>query len=1163
MVGMRHSEDCGREPTIRVILTLAVLMAISLSPANAQPPEEQSHQFITRQWTTNDGLPQNSVNAILQDAQGYLWIATYGGLARFDGVRFEMFESADNPGLPNDRILTVSSSNDGRLSVGTEESGIAYYSEGIFTPFDPPDGMGLKGVNEIYRGPSGTLWIGTAVDLLRLDTSGAFTRFSTADGLPDPPVYSFVEEADGTLWVGTHGGLAVLKGDVFARISDSRSKVDRVRAIVPAQDGGFWIGAGSGLFRANTDHRLETVALPTALRHQAVRCLLSDRMGALWIGFEFAGLHHIVTGEIHRVEIEKVSVSENISSLFEDAEGSIWVGTAADGLFRLTRPRFTSVGRPGSLLDIPTIPIVGDGHGGVWIGTNCNGLFHFEDGKTTQLGREAGLHDLCVWSLLRTNNGDLWIGALDGELSRLHGSEIQRLKIPDSSRKTVRALYETTNGTILVGTDSGAFRLNPETDEFTPIERTSDLGIYFITEGEDDALWLGTNHGLHMFKGLDHRVWNRANGLGSSIVRAVKLDSDGTVWIGTYGAGLYLLEQDRLFHFGTHNGLPENIVSRIIEDELGRFWMTGNRGVTMVEKSDLRAVVDGAPGLITAQLFGKADGMLENECNGGGQPAGWLSHEGMLWIPTIKGIATVDTRIESRNVLPPPVHITRVFSNGHEVDHSEKSILPPDSRNLEIHYTALSYVAPPKVRFRYRLEGVDQDWQDAGTRRVAYYPFLPPGHYRFDVIACNNDCIWNMEGDSFIFEVKPRFVQTPWFFLLLILVIAGLVGGFMRFRQTELRQRERELRSLVANRTMELEELAALVEKINSAHLPEEILQFVFDSFRPTIPYDRIGFAVITADSKDVRAVWARNDTGSMKLEKDFKAALEGSSLNHLLETNKPRIINDLVAYLEAHPTSESTKRIVEEGMRSSLTCPMRTHAQPLGFLFFSSCKLNTYRDAHIRFFSQVAAQLSVAIERSRLYSDLLDTQYRLQGANKILEGLASQDGLTGLANRRTFDAQLVEEWRRSLRSGLPLSLMMIDIDHFKLFNDTYGHLEGDNCLLRFATELQSSFQRAGDSVGRYGGEEFTVILPNTTAHDATLAADRFLKKLENLQIPHKGSPSSPWVTASIGIATERPRPGDQQNILILHADRALYRAKEAGRNRYHHDHKHDPESES
>ena len=535
-------ETDGQGITTAVAVTLMGLVFTLFQTVSAQALLEQPSRLIARQWTTDDGLPQNSVNAILQDTEGYLWIATFGGLARFDGVRFETLESADNPGLPNDRILTLASSDPGQLLVGTEQSGIAFFEKKKYTPFDPPDGLGIKGVNEIYRGPTGTLWIATAVDLLRLDISGEFTRFSGVDGLPDPPVYSLLEEADGTLWVGTHGGLAVLSQGSFKKITTNRSTVDLVRAIASASDGNIWIGAGSGLFRATVDHHLEQVTLPSSPKGTyAVRCLLTDRSGALWIGFEFGGLHLLASGRDHKIETVDASLPDNISTLFEDAEGSIWIGTAADGLFRLTHPRFISFGKPKSLLDIPTVPIVGDGQGGLWIGTNCNGLVHLTDGGMTQLGRDAGLNNLCVWSLLRTQNGDLWIGALAGELSRFDGSTLERFEVPDSSRKTVRALHEVADGEILVGTSSGAYRLNPQTTRFSPIEGTSDLGIYFITTSEDGALWLGTHSGLHILKGSDHRVWNRSNGLASDIVRAITLDPDGAAWIGTYGGGLYLL----------------------------------------------------------------------------------------------------------------------------------------------------------------------------------------------------------------------------------------------------------------------------------------------------------------------------------------------------------------------------------------------------------------------------------------------------------------------------------------------------------------------------------------------------------------------------------------------------------------------------------------------
>jgi len=1137
---------------VKLLLAVFVLGFNTTSLTFARISDDLADHLIAKAWTTEDGLPQSSVNDIVQTSDGYLWMATFGGLARFDGVDFESFGVARNPGLPSDRILSLLETKDGVLWVGTERSGTAFIEEGKFRTFEPPDALGLNGVARIYEGPSGTLWFGTAVDLLRLRPDGEFTRFTTEDGLIQPPIYSILEEADGRVWVGSQRGLSVLRGNRFEPITAPDAAITLIRAIHRSRSGDLWIGASEGLFLHSMLRGLEQEPLDTDNNLREIRCIIEDQIGNLWIGLE-RGLYRIVNGDLLDVGSETGLSNMDVSELLEDAEGTIWAGTSNAGLYQLKPAKFTSFGGKDSPLDVSTIPIVSDGSDGLWVGTNCEGLIHLERGEVTILKQDDPSFASCFWSLLKTRSGDLYIGTHGDGLYRLRGADFEILGGPASPEGVVRALHETAEGHILVGTDSGVFRFDPSTSSFLPIEGTAGLTVFFITQGNEGTLWLGTQTGLHVISGHEHKIWDTSNGLTSNIVRAIYLDRQEVAWIGTYGGGLYRLDGDHLSHFGKHNGLHENVVSMIIEDESGRLWMTGNSGVTRVSKSELNRVAGGLADEVVSTLFGKADGMLENECNGGGQPAGHLTEDGFLWVPTISGVSMIDTRNDTVNLLPPPVHIKEVRVDGRELDLSRPAVLQPGSRNLEISYTALSFVAPSKVRFKYRLTGIDEEWQEAGTRRVAYFPFLPPGSHQFQVIARNNDGFWNETGATFEFMVKPRFVQTPWFFGLVVVAVAGIMGGIMRLRHLSLRQRERMLTQLVANRTAELEKLAGLAERINSAILPEDVLQHVFDSFRPTIPYDRIGFAIITEDGQTVRAAWACSDQAHMELGKGYEEPLKGGTLENILKTGEPRILNDLEAYREAHPGSDSTRLIVDEGMLSSLTCPLYAMDNPLGFLFFSSRFKEAFTDVHIQFFQQIAGQLSHAIEKSRLYSDLLQTREDLEKANLELEALATQDGLTGLTNRRVLDTRLDEEWRRCIRSRTPLSLLMIDIDYFKLYNDTYGHQKGDECLKRFAEELEFSFQRSGECVARYGGEEFAVVLPDTTAKEASKAATRFLKHLEALRISHESSPVGPWVTASIGIATEEPSTGAPLAALVLHADRALYRAKNAGRNRFYH----------
>jgi diguanylate cyclase (GGDEF)-like protein len=402
-----------------------------------------------------------------------------------------------------------------------------------------------------------------------------------------------------------------------------------------------------------------------------------------------------------------------------------------------------------------------------------------------------------------------------------------------------------------------------------------------------------------------------------------------------------------------------------------------------VATADLDAVAKGKLRAIPWRLFGTADGMESSECNGGNQPAGIRTRNGRLWFATLKGAVVVDPERLSTNAVPPPVQLEEVIVDKRRLEPVRDARIPPGSGALEFHYAGLSFLAPQKVRFRYRLEGFDKEWVDAGTRRAAYYTNTPPGRYRFHVIACNNDGVWNEKGATFSFTLAPHVYQTRWFFSICAGALLFLVTGLYRLRIQNLTHRRSELVRLVGERTRQLEEA-------------------------------------------------------------------------------------------------------------------------------------NT----------------------------------RLAQANRALRRLSSQDGLTGIANRRQFDEVLDLEWRRAYRAQAPISLLMIDIDHFKAFNDAHGHQRGDDYLKAGAAALRDGLNRPGDLVARYGGEEFVVILPATDEAGANACSERLRESVASIEIPHDRPGTPLRATVSIGVATAWPREGSSSATLIAAADEALYRAKSEGRNR-------------
>lgn len=359
-----------------------------------------------------------------------------------------------------------------------------------------------------------------------------------------------------------------------------------------------------------------------------------------------------------------------------------------------------------------------------------------------------------------------------------------------------------------------------------------------------------------------------------------------------------------------------------------------------------------------------------------------------------------------------------------------------------------------------------------------------------------------------------------------------------------------QLGSELERKVSEVAALVRLGEKVNTGLILDEVLDQVFESFASVIPYDRIGCSMLEDEGRTVRAVWARSLVAEPKLTKGYSAPLAGSSLARILESGRPRIINDLEAYLREHPDSESTRLVLSEGVRSSLTCPLVAQGKRVGFVFFSSNRPHSYIERHVELLMLIAGQLSLVLEKGRLYAELLQAKADLESANRTLSRVATLDGLTGVPNRRTMDEMLENAWRRAMRHRTPLSLILIDIDHFKAFNDRFGHVEGDRCLVRVANEMRATLRRPDDFLARYGGEEFLAFPASAPVEAAVGLAERLRVLVERLPLEVAATPQPARVTISAGVAGLDDVPSGSVADLIASADRALYAAKAAGRNR-------------
>ena len=661
---------------------------------------------------------------------------------------------------------------------------------------------------------------------------GRFTTFTTRDGMPADPVSQIVEDRQGNLWLGTRGGLVRFTDGRFTTVTTRDGLPDNlVHAIFEGRDGSVWVGTGAGGVARFRSGHVTTFTTADGLPSNTVRALLEDRAGGLWAGtdrgvarLEPATAHDQTTNSVPRPRrfiayTTRDGLSDTVvRSLLEDREGNVWVGTNTGGLNRLKRKQVTAFGRPDGLPGDGVVPITEDADGTLWIGMTCGGLVRYRDGTFTTYGLRDGLPNDCIWSLLSDAAGGLWIGTWGGGLTRRDRDGRFTTYTPQNSGlpgSAVLALFQDRAGVVWVGTGSGLARLVDGV--FTVYRRQDGLvhdEVRFITDDREGGLWIGTIGGASRFKDGQFTNYTRTQGLSSDFVRAIHQTDDGTLWLGTYGGGLNRMRDGRITHYTTRQGMFENIVSRILEDDQGQFWMTGNKGIVRVTRAELEDLAAGKINSITSVVYGVGDGMRSAECNGGGQPAGWKGRDGRLWFPTARGVAAIDPRrIQSSEVVPPVV-IEQVLVNRNAQDPRGDIEVPAGAGALEIHYTGLSFSAPEYVRFRYRLSDLEEDWTDAGTRRTAYYSYLPPGRHTFSVIAADRNGVWNTEGAATMaIEVLPPFYRTWWFTTAGVAILGAvlLVAHERRIRRFTRAQAAQEAfsRQLIESQESERKRIAA------------------------------------------------------------------------------------------------------------------------------------------------------------------------------------------------------------------------------------------------------------------------------------------------------------------------------------------------------------------
>ena len=807
----------ARQPLL--VRALAPIAAVLLAgTALALEPDKAITQYHYEVWNTDDGLPQISVQDIIQTRDGYLWMGTQEGLARFDGVRFVVYDTRNTEAIRNNYITELLEARDGSIWIGTYGGGALRLRDGEFTAFTEEGGLPSDIVHAMVESAGGDIWIGTEGGLAR-HRDGALDVYRTEDGLPHNLVQALFVDDQSTLWIGTRGGGIILwrMGQFVAPPAPLTLPTDLVSALFQSADGAIWIGTqGQGVFRL-TDDQLSHIGAAEGLTSQTIFTIRQDRHGSIWIGTYDGGICRLTDGTVACLTPDEGLSHQHVTSIQEDSEGNLWFGTLGGGLNRLRDAKFTSY-TPLEGLSHPGTWAIREGDEGLWIGTE-SGLDLLVDGHFVSFPGQAEASDDSLMAIHEDADGTLWTGMYGGGMRHLvNGRWTSYSTANELADDQVFCITRDGDGALWIGTRSGLNRLaGGEIATFTTEHGLPHDNIKALHVDARGVLWIGTRGGgIARYQYGEFTAFEPQSGLtpNQKMVYAIHEEADGTLWFGTLG-GLIRYRDGESAVFTVADGLFDDTSYAILEDDQGFLWMSCNRGVYRVSKSQLNDRALGRIGSVETTPFGQADGMPSSECNGGSQPAGFKTSDGRLWFPTIAGLASIDPTTIRRNEVKPPVLIESVVVDTHHVDPDEKLVFPPGRKRMEFQFAALSLTAAEQVRFKYRLIGVDRTWSEETKRREAVYSSIPQGDYTFQVIACNNDGIWNEVGDSFVFRVQPYFYETRLFIAACLLALVGLVALTHGMRIRQLKQRADQLSEAVDARTRELRTMTEELKELS------------------------------------------------------------------------------------------------------------------------------------------------------------------------------------------------------------------------------------------------------------------------------------------------------------------------------------------------------------
>jgi ligand-binding sensor domain-containing protein/signal transduction histidine kinase len=741
--------------------------------------------YTRRVWQVSDGLPEQTVQAFAQTPDGYLWIGTTGGLVRFDGANFTVFDRRNTPALHENSVFCLMVSRDGSLWIGTEGGGLLRYSDGVFRSWTAREGLSNDFVRTVLEDARGTIWAGTDNGLLRLDGQ-RFVRVDGSAEIPPLAVHALYQDRAGRIWVGGSRLLSIKGNTVTNYALRGEASQNRVKSILQTRDGTMWVGTVSGLNRMSPGQtRFERVNGIVG----TVRVLRQTPDGVLWIGTIGHGAFQSIGKMLNSVAAPSLLPSNTVLNFFEDNEQNFWIATQA-GMVRLTKGQANIVPLPKAN-DSDFGTIYRDRDGSYWIGSTS--LFRMVNGVITQqtLPGIAGTH---VRSVYRDRSGALWVGTDGDGVYRIAHGRITHLTTADGlSNNFVRAMTEDRDGSMWVAADEGLNHIScctprPRIASYQMRDGLAYFSTRALLEDSHGDLWVGTDRGVSHMRAGKFLSDAATRALADMKIWAIHEDADGSLWFGTRNNGLFRFRSGRLAQFSSADGLPSNAIYQILEDGAGHLWLSGPNGVELLNRHELDAQANSFPRHLALTFYSTADMSANTEIYGGTQPSGCITAAGDVWFPSNLGPIHI-LPSQRAPVPPPPLHIQSVIADGRSLPIAEPVVLRPGNSRLEVGFTPIQLRSQDGLRFRFMLAPFEKDWSQPATTRTADYTNLPAGRYQFRVQTfevSNPDAV--SEASILILQ-RPLFYRTWWFILICAALVALLTYAVYQYRLRQIRSR--------------------------------------------------------------------------------------------------------------------------------------------------------------------------------------------------------------------------------------------------------------------------------------------------------------------------------------------------------------------------------------